>query len=131
MPDTEIASIKMPPHSVEAEQSVLGGLMLANRSWDDVMDRISADDFYKSEHKLIFQVITELSHDDATLDAVTVSEALDNRGQLESAGGMPYLIELANNTPSAANILAYTDIVRERAVLRRLIIVANRSADND
>jgi replicative DNA helicase len=129
MSDTQLANIKMPPHSVEAEQSVLGGLLLDKTSWDDVIDRVQAEDFYKSEHKFIFQVIKELSHDDKPLDAVTVGEALDNRSQLESAGGMSYLIELANNTPSASNILAYADIVKERAILRRLIQVANRIAD--
>jgi len=130
MPDTEIANIKMPPHSVEAEQSVLGGLMLANRAWDDVMDRIQSIDFYKPEHRLIFNVIQELTKDDKPMDAVTVSEALESRAQLEEAGGLSYLVELANNTPSAANILAYTDIVRERSVLRRLIQVSNKIADN-
>lgn len=130
MTDTEISNIKMPPHSIDAEQSVLGGLMLANKSWDDVMDKVHEVDFYKTEHKLIFNVIEALTKEDKPLDAITVSEALDNRSQLEAAGGLSYLIELANNTPSAANILAYADIVRERAILRRLILVSNKIADN-
>src|SRR5690606_33629073 len=87
-------------------------------------------DFYKTEHKLIFNIFHELVKEDKPLDAITVSEALDNRSQLEAAGGLAYLIELANNTPSAANILAYADIVRERAILRRLILVSKKIADS-
>ena len=130
MSDNELNSIKMPPHSVEAEQSVLGGLMLANKAWDDVMDRIAEGDFYRNEHRLIFSVLRDLSNQDKPLDVVTVTEALENRGLLEDAGGLAYLAELANNTPSAANILAYVDIVRERSVLRRLIKVSGNIADS-
>ena len=130
MSDNELNSIKMPPHSVEAEQSVLGGLMLANKAWDDVMDRITEGDFYRNEHRLIFSVLRDLSNQDKPLDVVTVTEALENRGLLQDAGGLAYLAELANNTPSAANILAYVDIVRERSVLRRLIKVSGNIADS-
>lgn len=130
MSDNELNSIKMPPHSVEAEQSVLGGLMLANKAWDDVMERVNEGDFYRNEHRLIFAVIQNLSSQDRPLDVVTVAEALENHGQLETAGGLAYLAELANNTPSAANILAYADIVRERSVLRQLIKVSHNIADS-
>ena len=130
MPDTDIASIKMPPHSLEAEQSVLGGLMLSKHAWDDVVDRIGENDFYKSEHRLIFKAIADLCEEAQPLDAVTVGEVLSGRAQLEDAGGMAYIVELANNTPSAANILAYADIVRERAVLRQLIRVSNKIAES-
>lgn len=130
MTDTELSKIKMPPNSLEAEQSVLGGLMLSNKSWDDVLEKVQEKDFYKPEHRLIFGVIDQLSKDDKPLDAVTVSEALERHGQLDQAGGLSYLIELANNTPSAANIIAYAEIVKERSVLRQLIQIASKIADS-
>ncbi len=112
---------KMPPHSQEAEQSVLGALMLDNRSWDRVADRISDIDFYRNEHRLIFQAIQLLAQRNQPFDVLTVAEALKEQQKLEPAGGEAYLYELAQNTPSAANITAYADIVRERSVLRALI----------
>ena len=111
---------KIPPHSQEAEQSVLGALMLDNRAWDRITDRISAKDFYRSDHQAIFEAMTHLIDQHKPLDVLTVSEALKAKDQL-NAPGEAYLYELAKNTPSAANIVAYADIVRERAILRQLI----------
>ena len=120
---------KVPPHSQEAEQSVLGALMLDNRAWDRIADRISADDFYRADHQLIFATIASLVDQHKPLDVLTLSEALKTRDQLDTAGGEAYLYELAKNTPSAANIAAYADIVRERAVLRQLIAAGTDIAE--
>ena len=124
------ASVKIPPHSIEAERSVLGGLMLDNRAWDQVVERIREDDFYRQEHRLIYRAMARLGEQTKPLDVLTVSEALRERQELEQAGGEVFLFELANNTPSAANIAAYADIVRERSVLRKLISAANEIATN-
>ncbi len=118
-------ALRIPPQSIEAEQSVLGGLMLDNQRWDQVADRVSADDFYRKEHRLIFRAVATLCDANSPADVVTVSEWLEKNGELDGAGGLAYLGTLANNTPSAANIVAYADIVRERAVMRTLIRVAN------
>lgn len=123
-------NVKVPPHSVDAEQSVLGGLMLDNRAWDQVVDRVRDHDFYRPEHRLIFKAIARLIELSKPVDVLTVSEHLRELHELEQAGGEVYLFELANNTPSAANILAYADIVRERSVLRQLIGAANDIADS-
>jgi len=122
-------SLRLPPQSVEAEQAVLGGLMLSADAWDQVSERVGEQDFYRKEHRLIFRVMVQLAEDNQPLDLVTVSEALQKLGQLESAGGNSYLAELSRNTPSAANIAAYSEIVRERSVLRQLISVSNKVAD--
>lgn len=122
---TETNSVKIPPHSIDAEQSVLGGLMLDNRAWDQVADRVREVDFYRYDHRLIFRTMAKLSEKNKPLDVLTVSESLRELHELENAGGEVYLFELANNTPSVANITAYADIVRERSVLRQLISTAN------
>ncbi len=122
-------SLKIPPHSVEAEQAVLGGLMLDNRAWDQVADRVSEEDFYRPDHRTIFRAIRALADRDQPFDVVTLAEWLEPRGELENAGGLAYLGTLANETPSAANIRAYADIVRERSILRQLIAVAGEIAD--
>ncbi len=122
--------IRLPPHSVDAEQAVLGGLMLDNSTWDAVADRITAEDFYRRDHQLIFAVIAELASRSEPLDAVTVAEQLERIDQLESGGGLDYLATLSRETPSAANIRAYADIVRERAQLRRLITVGGEITSN-
>ncbi|WP_280546076.1 MULTISPECIES: replicative DNA helicase [unclassified Halomonas] len=127
--DRETAALKVPPHSLEAEQSVLGGLMLDNQAWDNVADRLVADDFYRYEHRLIFNVMAGLAETSRPLDVVTLSEALERRDQLDTVGGLAYLAELARSTPSASNIRAYADIVRERATLRKLIRAASQIAD--
>ncbi|HET8883626.1 MAG TPA: replicative DNA helicase [Solimonas sp.] len=120
---------KAPPYSVEAEQSVLGGLMLENRHWDDLADKLGADDFYREDHQLIYRAIAELASARRPCDFITLSEHLKARGQLEDAGGIAYLGTLANDTPSAANVMAYAEIVRERAVLRSLVGVGGEIAE--
>ncbi|MGM0544854.1 MAG: replicative DNA helicase [Pseudomonadota bacterium] len=127
--DKETAALKLPPHSLEAEQSVLGGLMLDNQAWDGISDRLVADDFYRYEHRLVFNVMIHLAESGQPMDVVTLSEALEDRDQLDTVGGLAFLAELARNTPSASNIRAYADIVRERATLRKLIRAANQIAE--
>ncbi len=124
------SSVKIPPHSMEAEQSVLGGLLLDNRAWDTIVDRIREKDFYRYEHTLIYRAMARLVELSKPIDVLTVSEALRETKTLDQAGGEVYLFELANNTPTAANITAYADIVRERSVLRQLIAAANDIAEN-
>ncbi|HIJ22711.1 MAG: replicative DNA helicase [Gammaproteobacteria bacterium] len=123
-------SLKVSPHNVEAEQSVLGGLMLDNNSWDIVSDLVVEEDFYRADHRLIFRSIASLSEESKPFDVITLTEWLESRKEAESAGGLAYLGSLAKNTPSAANIRHYADIVRERSVLRSLITVANQIADS-
>ena len=120
-----LAEIKIPPHSLEAEQAILGGLMLDNNSWDRVSELVSENDFYRHEHRLIFHVLSDLSRRNQPFDVITVSDTLKNLKQLEDAGNEVYLFELAKNTPTAANISAYSEIVRERAILRNLIAASN------
>lgn len=122
--------IKVPPHSIEAEQAVLGGLMLDNQAWDKIAGKISEQDFYRHDHRIIYQVIEHLVRKEQPIDVLTLEETLKERGLLEEAGGNLYLYELAKNTPSASNIAAYADIVRERSVTRQLIAVANNIADS-
>ncbi len=119
----------MPPHSIEAEQSVLGGLMLDNEAWDRVSEKVVEHDFYLRSHRLIFNAMARLAEGNQPIDLITVSEALEANQQLDDIGGFAYLGEIAKNTPSAANILAYADIVRERAVVRDMIGVAHDIAD--
>lgn len=123
-------AVKVPPHSAEAEQAVLGGVMLEGRAWDQIIDKLREDDFYRHEHRLIFRTIGRLVEQSKPVDVLTVSEALREMHELDQVGGEVYLFELANNTPSAANIGAYADIVRERAVLRQLITAASGIADS-
>ena len=118
-------ALKVPPQSIEAEQSVLGGLLLDNQSWDRIADIITADDFYRREHRLIFNAISALCGESSPADVVTVTEWLERSGEIEPAGGLAYIGSLANNTPSAANIVAYAAIVRENAVMRELVRVAS------
>jgi replicative DNA helicase len=128
--DSEVERLKIPPHSVEAEQSVLGGLMLSPESWDDVADRVMAEDFYRPDHRLVFSTMSELVEAKQPLDVITLSEALETRGELERVGSIAYLGELVKNTPSAANIQTYADIIRERSVLRQLIAVSRESMES-
>ncbi len=123
--DAKTQQLKVPPHSFEAEQSVLGGLMLDNEAWDRVAERVIDKDFYSRPHRLIFQAMTRLSNAGNPIDLITLQEELERSEQLEEAGGFAYLVEIAKNTPSAANISAYAEIVRERAVVREMISVAN------
>jgi replicative DNA helicase len=123
-------NLRIPPNSLEAEQAILGGLLLNNSAWDDVAERVGARDFYRKAHRQIFEVIAQLVEEENPCDLVTVSQALTQLGLLEGIGGMTYLSELARNTPSAANITAYAEIVRERSILRQLINVSHDVADS-
>ena len=120
-PAPNIETLRVPPHSIEAEQAVLGGLMLAPDSWEKVADRIGEDDFYRRDHRVIFRAIATLSEKDQPCDAVTLGEWFESQGLAEQIAGGAYLIELASTTPSAANIKAYAEIVRDKAVLRQLL----------
>jgi replicative DNA helicase len=111
----------VPPHSVEAEQAVLGGLLLDPAAWDNVADAVVAEDFYRNDHRLIFAAIGDLAGEAKPCDVVTVSQHLERTGRLEGAGGLAYLSSVARDTPTAANVRAYADIVRERSLLRQLI----------
>ena len=122
--------LKSPPHSNEAEQSVLGGLMLDNQAWDRISHKITEKDFYVLAHRILFGAIVQLANQGKPLDVVTLAEALKNTNQLADIGGELYLYELVRNTPSAANIVAYADIVRERSVLRQLISVAGEITES-
>ena len=123
--EVALNNTKVTPHSLEAEQAVVGGLMLDNATWDVILDRIAAEDFYFPKHRLIFNTIAELNKRNHPFDVVTLAEALKEIRELENAGGDAYLFELARNTQSAANIMAYGDIVRERSILRQLIRITS------
>ena len=126
--DPQIAAIRTPPHSIEAEQSILGGLLLDNAAFDRVADMVRADDFYRLDHRLIYEHIAKLISATKPADAVTVYESLQNGGKAEEAGGLMYLNSLAQNTPSAANIRRYAEIVRDRSILRQLVTVGDEIA---
>nr|WP_282449783.1 replicative DNA helicase [Vibrio sp. 1CM2L] len=126
----QVDAIKVPPHSLEAEQSVIGGLLLDNERWDTVAEKVVAKDFYSRPHRLIFEAVKDILEESSPLDLITLSEHLELREQLEDVGGFAYLADLAKNTPSAANINAYADIVAQRALVRSLIGVANEIADS-
>ena len=128
--EADLQALKTPPHSIEAEQAVLGGLMLDHDAWDKVSDKITEPDFYRKEHQLIYAVMAELTRKDIPFDVLTISDALKNREQLEVVGGEVYLFELSRNTPSAANIEAYAGIVRQRSVLRQLIHIGTDIAES-
>ncbi len=127
--DAATESLKLPPHSIEAEQAVLGGLMIDNGTWDQVADLVMEEDFYRKDHRLIFRAIAMLAEEGQPFDAVTLSEWLTSHNELNDAGGLAYLGTLAKNTPTAANIKAYATIMRERSVLRQLIRVSTTIAD--
>ncbi|KPY32177.1 Replicative DNA helicase [Pseudomonas syringae pv. primulae] len=128
--DLQTAALKVPPHSIEAEQAVLGGLMLDNNAWERVLDQVSDGDFYRHDHRLIFRAIARLADQNSPIDVVTLAEQLDKEGQTSQVGGLGYLSELAKNTPSVANIKAYAQIVRARATLRQLIGISTEIADS-
>ena len=123
MPDSQTNGLRVPPHSVEAEQAVIGGLLLDNRAWETIADKLVDEDFYRHDHRLLFNAIRELESRNEPFDAVTLSQCLDKNDKLDQAGGLLYLGRLAKDTPSASNILAYANIVREKSVLRQLIAV--------
>jgi len=128
MPAPKVATVenlKVPPHSLEAEQAVLGGLLLSSRAWDAVADILTEADFYREDHRLIFRAVAELSEGSKPCDAVTVTEWFDSRGQVDLVDGGGYISQLASSTPSAANVRGYADIVREKSILRQLIDVGS------
>ncbi len=127
--DAQVDAIKVPPHSIEAEQSVLGGLMLDNERWDTVAEIVVSSDFYSRPHRLIFESAQALFEESQPVDFLTLSEALEQKELLDDVGGFAYLADLAKNTPSAANINAYAEIVAQRSQVRSLIGVANEIAD--
>ncbi|MDP0589382.1 MAG: replicative DNA helicase [Candidatus Endonucleobacter bathymodioli] len=127
--DESTISIRTPPHSIEAEQSVLGGLMLDNEALDQVVDKIVSEDFYNPSHRLIYGAISELASESKPFDPLTLAENLENKGDLEKAGGLIYLTELVGSVPSIANIRAYAEIVYERSILRQLINASQKIAD--
>jgi len=128
--DDEVARLRVPPHSVEAEQSVLGGLLLDNLAWDRAADLLTDSDFYRHEHKLIYAAIGALVNAARPADVITVFEQLQSLGKAETCGGLAYLNALAQSVPSAANMRRYAEIVRERAILRKLIGASDEIATN-
>ena len=121
--DARIEQLRVPPHSIEAEQAVLGGLMLAPEAYDRINDKLTANDFYRRDHQLIYRAIAELAEKNRPFDAVTLGEWFESQGHMDLVAGGAYLVELASTTPSAANIAAYAEIVRDKAVMRQLIEV--------
>ena len=128
--DTFADSLKTPPHSIESEQSVLGGLMLDNSAWDRIADIITDNDFYRHDHRLIYHHICKLLSHNKPADVITVAESLDSSAELQSAGGLSYIGAIVQNTPSAANIRRYAEIVRERSIMRNLAQVGVQIADS-
>ena len=128
--DSEIRNLALPPHSIEAEQSMLGGLLLENSAYERVADVLTDDDFYRHEHKLIYRAISTLINENRPADIITVQEVLERNDQLSHAGGFEYLLTLAQSTPSAANIRRYAEIVRERSIIRQLAEIGTEIARN-
>jgi len=126
----DTSPLKVPPHSIEAERSVLGGLMLDDNAWDAVSERVSAGDFYRSDHRTIFRCMADLVDRNQPLDIITISESLEAAGELENVGGLAHISDLASSTPTASNVSAYATIVRERATVRGLISIAHEIADS-
>ena len=126
--DDDVARLRVPPHSNEAEQSVLGGLLLDNSAWDRAGDMLVDSDFYRYEHKQIYAAIGALVANSKPADVITVFEQLQSVGKAEEVGGLSYLNALAQSVPSAANIRRYAEIVRERAVLRKLVAASDEIA---
>src|SRR5688572_19805495 len=128
--DDEVARLRVPPHSIEAEQSVIGGLLIDNSAWDRAGDLLTDSDFYRHEHRLIYAAIGGLINASKPADVITVFEQLQSLGKAEDCGGLVYLNALAQSIPSAANIRRYAEIVRERAVLRKLVAASDEIATN-
>lgn len=126
--DAELTKLKTPPHSLEAEQSVLGALMVDNNQWDNVSEILMPDDFFRNEHRQLYRIMIKLAEANSPLDVITMGETLEKEKLLESTGGMEYLTELAENTPSISNLVAYAKIVHERSILRQLIAAAGEIA---
>lgn len=128
--DSEFNQLKVAPHSVEAEQSFLGGLLIDNNAWDRVADKVTKHDFYRPVHQIIFEEMARLAESGTPFDVVTLADSLTHKGKIEQIGGMAYLIELSKNTPGIANLGAYAEIIAERAILRNLLEVAHDLAGN-
>ena len=129
-PDRQIAQLRIPPHSIEAESSVLGGLLLDNGAWDRVSDLLSDADFYRYEHRLVFGAVGSLINGSRPADVITVFEQLQSQGKADEVGGLSYLNSLAQYVPSAGNIRRYAEIVRERSILRKLVSASDEIATN-
>ena len=121
---------RTPPYSLDAEQAVLGALMLSEEAYFKISDKVSAEDFYRQDHRFIFEAIAALKERGQPCDAVTLGEWLERNEKAEAAGGVSYVIEIANNTPGAANIVAYAEIVREKAILRQLMEAGTQIVDD-
>ena len=128
--DSQVAALKLPPHSIEAEQSLIGGLLIDNAAWDRIGDVVRETDFYRDDHRRIFRHIGKLIQQGRPADVVTVYESIEQSNEVDQTGGLGYLGEIANATPSAANIRRYAEIVRERAILRQLFTVGDEIAGN-
>ena len=128
--DRQVAQLRIPPHSIEAESSVLGGLLLDNGAWDRVGDLLVESDFYRYEHRLIYGAVGALINASKPADVITVFEHLQNQGKAEESGGLAYLNSLAQYVPSASNIRRYAEIVRERSILRKLVSASDEIATN-
>ena len=128
--DSALEQLKTPPHSREAEQSLLGGLLLDAQTWDQVAGMVTKEDFYLPEHRLIFEAMFKVAERNRPLDVLTISEQLDVMDEADNAGGIAYLSELAASASSASNVTAYAEIIRDRAVLRQLIRVAGEMSEN-
>ncbi len=126
--DDEVSRLRIPPHSIEAEQSVIGGLLIDNSAWDRAGDLLTDSDFYRHEHRLIYAAIGSLMNASKPADVITVFEQLQSLGKAEDCGGLAYLNALAQSVPSAANLRRYAEIVRERAVLRKLVAASDEIA---
>lgn len=126
--DPQISAIRLPPHSIEAEQALIGGILLDNTAWERIADLVSASDFYRDDHRRIYAHIAKLVDLGKPADVVTVFESLEKSNESEQAGGLAYLADIANSTPSAANIRRYAEIVRERAILRKMVAVGDEIA---
>ena len=127
--EASASALKMPPSAVDAEQSILGGLLLDNQAWDKVSGKLVAEDFFRYEHRKLFEALSDLSKRDQPFDVITVAESLKSLGELDNVGGETYLFELSNSIPSVANIASYVEIVREKSVLRQLIAISNDIAE--
>jgi replicative DNA helicase len=128
--DRQVAQLRVPPHSIEAESSVLGGLLLDNGAWDRIADLLTERDFYRFEHRTVFGAIGALINGSKPADVITVYEQLQSQSKAEGVGGLSYLNSLAQYVPSAGNIRRYAEIVRERAILRKLVSASDEIATN-
>jgi replicative DNA helicase len=126
--DSQVAALKLPPHSIEAEQSLIGGLLIDNAAWDRIGDVVRETDFYRDDHRRIFRHIGKLIQNGRPADVVTVFESIEASNEVDQTGGLAYLGEIANATPSAANVRRYAEIVRERAILRQLVTAGDEIA---